>query len=412
MLDFSDQPYQFFPPKPNRFVIGLAKWLNKTFVLPGKKHRIESIELRHADRVLPVIRSTQRCVLLPNHSTHSDPQMMLEVQRRLGINAATMAAYDVFLRGKRQAWFMQSIGCFSVDRDGSDKQAMNCAVETLTSGKRALTIFPEGNVFLMNDRVAPFLGGAAFIAMRAQKKLGKDKPVYALPISLKYTHTTDCTSEIERHIGELESALSTESAADNSLRRRLRQIGLRVLSRNLRQRGFIEPVVDDDDLTNVLKSSAIQIIERLEQKIDIKPKADQPPLDRIRNIRAAIHQTRIDETKQLDHRAAHGWADEAILAFRILSYSGDYLSASPTLDRHAETLEKLREDLAEEILPPIGPRNVVVQFGDPINLAEYLGAKNSRQALSDLTASFEAAVQQGIAETIAANEFPGSTLLE
>ena len=412
MLDFSDKPYRFFAPRPNRIVAAIVSKLNRTFVLPGRNHRIKKIELRHADRVLPVIKSGASCLLLPNHSTHSDPQMMFEVQRRLRIQASTMAAYDVFLRGKLAAWMMQCVGCFSVDREGSDKLAMNCAVETLVEGKRALTIFPEGNVLLMNDRVAPFLGGAAFIGMRAQKKRGADAPVYALPISMKYSHLTDVEPAIHKHMDELESQLKIDVASDTSLRKRMRAIGLEILGRNLRQRDFVPPANEVEDLNSALNNGAMQIVEKLEKKIEIEAKAGQSPIERIRKIRAAIHQIRIDETQQLDHRVASSWADEAILAMRILSYSGDYLRESPTLDRHGETLEKFREDLSEKIVRPLGDRSVVVQFGQPINLADALAAKNSRQALNDLTTQFEQAVQEGLDEINATNTNAGARSLE
>ena len=405
MLDFSDKPYQFFPPKPNSLVIAIAKQLNRRFVLPGKKHRIKQIELRHADRILPLISAKHRLLLLPNHSTHSDPQMMLEVQRRLRINAATMAAYDVFLRGKFQAWFMQSIGCFSIDREGSDKLAMNCAIDTLIKGERALTIFPEGNVLLMNDRVSPFLGGAAFIGMRAQKKLGPEKPIYAVPISMHFSQLDCCRERVEAHADDLEKQLDIEGS-EASMRQRFRQIGLQILSRNLRQRGYVPPSDDDTDLAAKLEASVLQIIEKLEQKIEMEP-GSGPPIERVRRIRSTIHQIRIDESKQLDHRVAATWADEAILALRILSYSSDYLQESPTLDRHCETLEKLREDLAEKILKPIGDRNVVVQFGEPINLAEHLGG-NSRKVLAGLTTQFEASVQAGLDEINVSIETEGA----
>ena len=136
-------------------------------------------------------------------------------------------------------------------------------------------------------------------------------------------------------------------------------------------------------------------------------------MDRIRRVRAGIHQIRIDESKQLDHRVAATWADEAILAMRILSYSGDYVRESPTLDRHSETLEKLREDLVEEIVPPIGDQTVIVQLGEPINLADQLEAmsNNSRATLAGLTQQFEQAVQLGLDDAGATLETSGTTML-
>ena len=58
-----------------------------------------------------------------------------------------MAAYDVFARNKFASWFMQRIGAFSVDREGSDRKAMKCAAQILEEGQYPLVIFPEGNVF-------------------------------------------------------------------------------------------------------------------------------------------------------------------------------------------------------------------------------------------------------------------------
>lgn len=425
MLDFSDQPYQFFPPKPNRLVIAVARFLNRRFVLPGRAHRISDIEIRNADRVADLVQSGARCLLLPNHSTHSDPQLMLEVQRQLCINSATMAAYDVFLRSKKNAWFMQNIGCFSVDREGSDAQSMKCAVELMVKGEQALTVFPEGNVVLMNDKVMPFLGGAAFMAMRAQKKLGPDQPIYAIPVSMKFTHQTDVRDHLLAGIIDLESRLGiqpdataeTDAAQQRRLclRTRLRTLGLQILSRNLRQRGYIcvDSPPADADLNGLLEDSALQIISNLEQKIELKTKPNRIAMERIRAIRSAIHQIRIDDTRQLDHRVAATWADEALLAMRILSYSGDYLSESPTLDRHCETLEKLQEDLAEQFIPPIGDRRAIVQLGKPINLADQLDAlaSNSRGTLAELTSRFELSVQQGLDEVGSTLTTPGAELL-
>ncbi len=68
MLDFSDKPYQFFPPAPRPLVIAIAKELNRRFVLPGPKHRIKRIELRGADRVLPLLNS--RALFVAAESSH------------------------------------------------------------------------------------------------------------------------------------------------------------------------------------------------------------------------------------------------------------------------------------------------------------------------------------------------------
>ena len=51
-----------------------------------------------------------------------------------------------------------------------------------------------------------------------------------------------------------------------------------------------------------------------------------------------------------------------------------YIDENPTLDRFAESAEKLLEDTYSEIISPFGDRRAVVQIGEPINLAERRGS--------------------------------------
>ena len=67
---------------------------------------------------------------------------------------------------------MQRVGAFSIDRETSDRKAISMACEILQTGDYGLTIFPEGNVHLTNDRVTSFLEGAAFIASPNPKVIG------------------------------------------------------------------------------------------------------------------------------------------------------------------------------------------------------------------------------------------------
>ena len=46
MLDYSDLPYQFLPPKPNRLIMALAQWITPRIVLPGKNHQVSKVTIR------------------------------------------------------------------------------------------------------------------------------------------------------------------------------------------------------------------------------------------------------------------------------------------------------------------------------------------------------------------------------
>ena len=88
------------------------------------------------------------------------------------------------------------------------------------------------------------------------------------------------------------------------------------------------------------------------------------------------------------------------------------MASNPTLDRVAETVARLQEDVHSRIFPPAGKRRCIVQLGTPLDLRERLESFRSgaRQTIADLTRDCEAAVQSGIDEINAGNEAPGAGL--
>ena len=402
MLEFSDLPYQFFPPKPNRLVIRIGQWANHHLILPGPNHRISELEIDGADRVRGRIASGASLLFLPNHSTHSDPQIMTEVQRRLGISASFMAAYDVFLRGKVGAWMMQRCGSFSVDREGSDRRSMSTAIDVLKK-RKSLTIFPEGNVYFTADRVTPFLEGAAFIGVKAQKALGESRPVFVIPVAIKATHLIDQRAAV---LGRLSRAAQiVGSNLDRSAEpiAELRRIGQLALQKHLLSNGF-ETVSDDLPIYGQVLRAAGTIADSLEADLELEAKPGFELADRLRKIRSKIHQIRIDDDSNIEAQTATGWADRAILALRLLGYTRKYVAESPTLDRFAETVEKLLEDLESKAPKPYGKRRAIIRLCEPIDLREHSG----RGAVSEVTARVESAVQNALDEINASNTAPGS----
>lgn len=417
MLDFCDAPYRFFPAKPSMAVMAVCRFCNANFGLPGRNHRIRDLRVTGAgDEVGALASRGARILFVPNHSTHSDPQLMTEVQRQTGVPSCFMAAYDVFLRGRCHAWVMQRAGAFSVDREGSDRRAMAEALAILKAGRFALTIFPEGNVYMMSDRVTPFLEGAAFIALKAQKDLGAARPVHVVPVSMKVTHLTDVRPQVREKLGRLAEKTGETFRPDAEPVGELLRIGRHLLAKNLKQRGIIgrQESLDTPHLPEALKQGAERIVSRLEEKMDLPGREGEDLISRVRKIRAQIHQIRTDPLREAEHRVAAHWADEAILTMRILSYGSPYVAEKPTLDRYAETVEKLSEDLFGKWDLPFADREAIVRIGAPLNLAAWLETMErggrARQPVSALTGWMESAVQQGIDEINAGNQREGARL--
>ena len=408
MLDFSDLPYHWFGPKRNQLIALVVRHFNRTWYLRRKK-QISEVVVTGSENVAGLAYQ-QRVMLVVNHPTHADAAIILEACRHARIWPTFMAAYDVFLRSRFDAFVMQRLGAFSVDREGSDSRAMKHATEVLMRKSHPLTIFPEGNVYLEIDRVSPFHDGAAFMALRAQKDLPfEDETIYALPVSIKATYIDDIRAPLKAQIELLAQRVDVDISHAASPAAALRIIGTAALHRNLKTRGLDTP--ESDVPRELIEHAAGIILSKLEAKLDLQPRPTDSYVDRVRKARRIIHEVRTDSARVADHAAAGTWADEAMLAYRLLSYSGQYAAEKPTLDRLAETTEKMTEDIHRAMPQPFGRRRAIVHFGAPMAVSEYLadGAK-LRQAVGALTADLESSVQAGVDDMNQANTARGAEL--
>lgn len=413
MLHFSDEPYQFFAPKPNRLVMGCAGLVNRWHILPGTL-RIAQVEVSCPDVVRRARREGKRVLFVPNHPSHSDSQTMFEVQRRLGVRSMFMAAYDAFFAGRRRSWLLRRLGVFSVDRESSDKQSLNQAIRTLVEGRYALTIFPEGNVYLHNDLVTPFHEGAFYVAWKALQELQKsdaNADVLICPVSLKFTHMTDCRPQLYEMLRQVAGAAGTEFDEAKPPVDEIRRIGAESLKKTLRQRGI--RIVEEPGLPlpQLIQSSADSLLQSLEKKIGVQAGPTDELFDRIRRIRREVHRIRVNPERAADHEVAAAWANEAMTALRVVSYSGQYLDHS-TLDRFAETAEKLVEDIYSRMGQAYAERCAYVRVSEPISLAGFLAdwPGKPKDAIQDLARRCEAEVQQGIDDINSNNPHPGGEL--
>jgi len=387
--------------------------MNHWFILPGPNHRIREVVVDgELDALQEASRVGDRILFVINHPSHSDPQVVTEIQRQLGIQSCFMAAYDVFLRGKLTAWGMSRMGNFSIDREGSDRKAMATAIQILAAGERALNIFPEGNVYLTNDRLTPFLDGAAFIALKAQAAAG-DIPVKIIPLSLKFTHLTTPREAITARMLKLAADSGyrfSEGSSANPLAAVL-GLGRHIVGQYLDRHGLNGDIPDDDaSLFATLENFASRLVAGVESGLGITTADGASLVSRIAKSRAKIHQLRTDP-EATPHPEIEGLADRAILALRIHGYLTAYLTGSPTIDRYDETVERIAEDFYSRNMPRTGPRRAIARIGQPIDVRTFLGTK-SREAIASLTNEMESRIQHGIDTINAANQAPGSSLID
>lgn len=429
MLEFSDAPYQFFPARPSRPVIFLGRQVNRGCVLRNRRHRIDDFVLGGAAETLAEERKQgARHLFVFNHPSHSDPQTVTEIQRRLGVPGCFMAAYDVFLRSRRQAWLMQRLGNFSIDRESGDRRAMAAALDVLKEGRFALNIFPEGNVYLTNDRVTPFLEGASFIALKSAKSL--DRPVKVVPVSLKFTQLGDHRHLLLARRDDLAAAAGYPLDRARPAVESVVDLGLHLLRERLSHHEEIGelPPPGGEDVHRSLEQIVESLVSDLERELDLSPGEDGTLADRVRQARSKIHQLRASEADSSggsedaethpgsrtessnDSPALALLANRAILAFRLLAYQTPYLAERPTVDRFAETVERLAEDYHSHPLRPVGPRRAIVEIHPSLDAADCLeeGGGQLREAINRLTRRMESTIQHGIDRINGRNDAPGA----
>ncbi|MDF1740700.1 MAG: lysophospholipid acyltransferase family protein [Verrucomicrobiales bacterium] len=417
MLEFSDANYQFFEPKPSRPIIALSRAANRHLVLPGKNHLIKDIQIEGDTRRVRDLKKTgHRILFVMNHPSHSDPQIVTELHRRMRMPSSFMAAYDVFLRSKRAAWCMQRLGHFSIDREGNDRKAMATAINILKEGKFALNIFPEGNVYLTNDRVTPFLDGTAFIALKAQKALENER-VTVVPLSLKFTHLTTPRATLRSRMRTLGDDSGFTFDPDPDPVEAIMGLGTHLLAAHLRTHGYGNEISPTDrNVHRELDLLAHTIMADIEKELNLPPSVSDELISRIRKARSTIHSLRIKEDSDIESNTdlLRSTAQKTILALRIHGYLDPYLTANPTIDRFDETVEKLSEDFYSKAMPRTGPRRLIAKVHPPLDVSQYLSAADGKlkDAVSTLTRDMENRVQSGIDAINERNDAPGATPLE
>ncbi|HEB10627.1 MAG TPA: 1-acyl-sn-glycerol-3-phosphate acyltransferase [Spirochaetales bacterium] len=417
MNEFADLPYCYYPPKPQRAWMRLLLQYNRFLYLPGKVLRINSVSMINEEQLSGWLdRGRSHILFLCNHPTHSDPQIIEEMQRQLGVISMFMAAYDLFeRRSKLDVWVLQVMGVFSIDREILDSKAIKQGVKTLVDGEYAMTIFPEGEVYYQNDRVVPFQEGSIYLALIAQKKLAKLHPgrsVYIVPVSIKVSHDHDQRPAISTLLAELAAGAGTTLEREREPVVELERIASALVLREVKKVGLDLAPAGTDGLEAQLKVAAGLIIAALEKSMDFTPENSSDLMTRLLHIRRRIHQIRIDPDKAAGFPEAGKWADQAMLALRVLSYNPNYLRDRPSVDRYGECVEKLFEDFHSRTLSPYGNRKATVYFSSPINLLNKLNSfqGKSRELLKELTEESERAIQGGIDKLNDMNSSPGGEL--
>ena len=168
-----DHRRPFKPAKPLPWLIKAARGLVRAELSFLNKLHLLDRDLEH----LSAIPKGVGVSLTSNHADETDPRVIIELSRRSGKRFISMCNREAFDENFGLAgWALQGLGYFSVERGAHDSKAKYYAIDVIKSAEDVLVIFPEGEIFYMNELVQPFHSGAIDLSMLAildKRKIGR-----------------------------------------------------------------------------------------------------------------------------------------------------------------------------------------------------------------------------------------------
>ena len=397
MLDFK-------PPKPNSLFIKIAQGL-MPFVLRGplkiSKFVIDSESLEHLKAI-----ANYPTVLVPNHADYADASIMFALSKRMEDQFYYMCARETF-RGGIRSFLMQRFGVYSVVRGSIDREAFRTTRRLLAEGQHPLVMFAEGEISRQNDTVLPFESGViqlCFWALDDMTKAGAVKPLYAVPIGIKYIYAEEMWDEIEKALARLErEILPQRSPTSEDLYERLRGVGAAVVS--TLEREYRLQADENRSLNERIEQLRERILSQMEEFMGVTPQTTVLPRTRVRALKNLVDAEIYRETEEISayERQIHEQRLETFQEFypdlnRLINfiaiYDG-YVGENRSPERFLEVITRLEREVFGSSKPR-GPRIAFMRFGTPKNLLDLYDSykRQKKQTVQDITLELETEVQE------------------
>ena len=356
-----DKPYAFIGPKFSRFWL----WVGRRMVPKQlkKDYGIVSHECRGVEKLKASLAAGHGVMIVPNHCRPCDPLVMDFLAKAMDRPVHTIASWHLFMQGKVQRFLLPRVGCFSVYREGMDRESLKCATKIIADGKHPLVIFAEGIVTRSNDRMLNFMEGPSFMARTAAKQR-KEGKVVIHPVFIRYFFEGDLRGTVTPVVEEIENRLSWQPQTQLSLKDRITKAGQALLAlKEIEHLGR----AGEGTLTERLQRLIDHILAPLEARWTNGRKDDET-MARVKRLRTTILPELVTgELTEADRAERWRHLTDLYLVQQLHCYPGDYIE-SPTPERILETVERYEEDLTD-VSRAHPPLHVVLTVGDAIEVS-------------------------------------------
>jgi len=380
--------YKFSPPKYSRFWAPFIYKISENFYLRRQHKIVEVNVLSGGETLLEKIRQGDSLLITPNHSDHADPHVLLYINKTYKIPVHFMAARETFevnygLSGK----VLQRAGIFSVDREGADLKAIKEAMRIVFEGNYPLVMFPEGEIYHLNEKLTPLNEGAATIMLKTAKRLKKktgNQGCFIVPTAMKYSYIDDISSTFAESMDKLERHILWAPQTHIDIVERIYKFGEALLS--LKEKEYLNRTLTGSIPDRLHQQREIMVSEMEATYFSKTGKGNHP--ERIRKVRGRIRSILLDDDQPSQGKIDDCYRDLDRLYFSIqmYSYPGQYIREAPSVSRIAETILKFEEDIYGECRIK-GNRKSEVTFCKPINLYDFVDENGNypKTAVHDIT---------------------------
>ena len=401
MLDFK-------PPKPNTAAIQILQafmplinrlWL-KGLTLDVDAESIARLKMTDGHPT----------VLAPNHAARSDPAVIFHLSKQVSQQYCYMTARETFDKGKFGlcSFLLQRFGAYSIVRGTADRNAFRTTRKLLSEGEWPLVIFAEGEISRQNDTVMRFERGIVQLCFWALDDMAKaeiDKPLYVVPIGIKYHYPQEMWDDIDAALTELEDHILPPADRTPVERyERLRRIGVAIFKTLAVEYQYkVDETVPLDMHIQKLKE---QILSHAEKIMGIDSDADV--LTRVRGLKNLVDAEVYRDIEQMTEyeRKIH---EELLQKFQqfypdlerlinFIAISDGYVAEEQSPERFLEVIIRLEREVFGTSKMR-GPRVASVRVGEPVNLREHYDTYKAqkRETVEQITQGLETDVRALVA---------------
>lgn len=362
----SEAPYQFQRPPRSRF------WwkLLAPIVLPLLRRfwaRVERFDFHGSEALKESLAAGHGILLAPNHARPTDPLVCLYLAWVHGFATYGMTSWHLFQNHAIVRHVARRMGAFSIFREGSDRESLTFAIDSLANVERPVTILPEGGLSRTNDRLRPLLDGLAFVARAAARKRSKQTPpgqVVVHPVAIKYWLCSDLNETITPVLESTERTLALSAATGMTLFQRIeRIINTDLAKHEIRILGDAQ----SGSLTDRLEKLCVVVLTRLEADWSSGAIIADDFVIRVKNLRTVLL-VRLAENGVTDAQREDVWRRfnelDNVHQWALL-FPRDYLQPDSPAERFVETVERMDEYFSGN-LGQLGRWRVEVHIGAAI----------------------------------------------